>query len=139
MYNILSPHLYAASALLSVSHGESVLCGAFVWGRRALDRPLRRVSARGRCGAFDTESHTGSGETSQRAARPFYTAVDCHWMPFFRDVHSNLAVIAIIFCRDDGTAPGCDASRVSGTTFRELDWKTLIFFERAVPNSPNAW
>jgi hypothetical protein len=26
-----------------------------------------------------------------------------------------------------------------GTTFRELGWKTLIFLERAVPVSPNAW
>ena len=25
------------------------------------------------------------------------------------------------------------------TTFRELDWQTLIFFDRAVPISPNAW
>jgi hypothetical protein len=24
-------------------------------------------------------------------------------------------------------------------TLRELDWKTLIFSERAVPISPNAW
>ena len=32
-----------------------------------------------------------------------------------------------------------DAFGFIGTTFRELDWKTLIFFERAVPISPNAW
>jgi hypothetical protein len=25
-----------------------------------------------------------------------------------------------------------------GATFRELDWKTLIFVERAAPISPNA-
>jgi hypothetical protein len=31
-----------------------------------------------------------------------------------------------------------DAFGVIGATFRELDWKTLIFFERAVPISPNA-
>ena len=37
-------------------------------------------------------------------------------------------------------APGrCDAFGLIGTTFRELVWKTLIFFERAVPISPNAW
>jgi hypothetical protein len=30
-----------------------------------------------------------------------------------------------------------DAFGVIGTTFRELDWKTLIFFERAVPITPN--
>ena len=32
-----------------------------------------------------------------------------------------------------------DAFGLIGTTFRELDWKMLIFFERAVPISPNAW
>ena len=31
-----------------------------------------------------------------------------------------------------------DAFGVMGTTFRELDWKTLMFFERAVPISPDA-
>jgi hypothetical protein len=35
---------------------------------------------------------------------------------------------------------GCyDAFGVIGTTFRELDWKTQIFFERVVPIRPNAW
>jgi hypothetical protein len=33
---------------------------------------------------------------------------------------------------------GYDAFGLIGTTFTELDWKTLIFFERAVPISPNA-
>ena len=32
-----------------------------------------------------------------------------------------------------------DAFGLIGTTFRDLDWKTPIFFERAVPISPNAW
>ena len=31
-----------------------------------------------------------------------------------------------------------DAFGLIGTTFRELGWKTLIFFERLVPISPNA-
>jgi hypothetical protein len=31
-----------------------------------------------------------------------------------------------------------DAFGLIGTTFRELDWKTLIFFERVIPISPNA-
>ena len=30
------------------------------------------------------------------------------------------------------------AFELIGTNFTELDWKTLIFFERAVPISPNA-
>ena len=35
---------------------------------------------------------------------------------------------------------GCyDAFGVIGTTFRELDWKMLIFFERAAPITPNMW
>jgi hypothetical protein len=32
-----------------------------------------------------------------------------------------------------------DAFGLIGTTFRELDWKTLIFFEAAVPISLNDW
>jgi hypothetical protein len=32
-----------------------------------------------------------------------------------------------------------DAFGLIGTTFRELDWETLIFFERAVPIGPDAW
>ena len=31
-----------------------------------------------------------------------------------------------------------DAFGLIGTTFRELDWRMRIFFERAVPISPNA-
>ena len=34
--------------------------------------------------------------------------------------------------------PTHDAFGLIGTTFKELGWKTLIFFERAVPISPNA-
>jgi hypothetical protein len=34
---------------------------------------------------------------------------------------------------------GYDAFGLIGATFKELDWKTLIFFERAVPINPNAW
>jgi hypothetical protein len=29
-----------------------------------------------------------------------------HWLPSLRDLHSDLAVIAVIFCRNDGVAPG---------------------------------
>jgi hypothetical protein len=39
---------------------------------------------------------------------------------------------------DPGYAP-YDAFGLIGTTFGELEWKTSIFFERAVPISPNAW
>jgi hypothetical protein len=34
------------------------------------------------------------------------TVVDCHRLSFLRGVHSNLAVIAAIFCRNDSVAPG---------------------------------
>jgi hypothetical protein len=40
--------------------------------------------------------------------------------------------------RDNRITP-YDAFGFIGTTFRELERKTLIFFERAVPISPNAW
>jgi hypothetical protein len=33
----------------------------------------------------------------------------------------------------------CDAFGLIGATFKQLDLKTLIFFKRAVPISPNAW
>ena len=34
---------------------------------------------------------------------------------------------------------GYDAFGLIGTPFGELEWKAPIFFERAVPISPNAW
>ena len=37
------------------------------------------------------------------------------------------------------TVRAYDAFGLIGSTFRELDWKTLIFFESAVPISLNAW
>jgi hypothetical protein len=39
----------------------------------------------------------------------------------------------------DSTAHGYYAFGLIGTAFRELEWKTLIFFERAIPISANAW
>ena len=44
------------------------------------------------------------------------------------------------WAKGTGRPPWCyDAFGLIGTTSRELDWKTLIFFEKAVPISPNAW
>ena len=37
------------------------------------------------------------------------------------------------------SCPAYDPFGVFGATFRELDWKMLIVFERAVLISPNAW
>jgi hypothetical protein len=34
--------------------------------------------------------------------------------------------------------PPCDAFGVFGTIFRELEWKTPVFYSRAVPKTPNA-
>jgi hypothetical protein len=53
----------------------------------------------------------------------------------------TLSYISIYDCMDGvwwGTV-GYDVFGLIGATFRELDWETLIFFERAVPISPNAW
>jgi hypothetical protein len=36
-------------------------------------------------------------------------------------------------------APSYDAFGSVGATFRELDWKTQVFFEREDPITPNAW
>jgi hypothetical protein len=41
-----------------------------------------------------------------RATLSFYNVIGCHyWPPFLRYLHSNLAVIAVIFCQNDGVAP----------------------------------
>jgi hypothetical protein len=37
-------------------------------------------------------------------ALSFYTAVDCHCLSFFRDLPSDLAVVAAIFCLNDTMA-----------------------------------
>jgi hypothetical protein len=36
------------------------------------------------------------------AALSFCTVIGYHWLPFLRDLHSNLAVIAVMFCGNDG-------------------------------------
>jgi hypothetical protein len=38
--------------------------------------------------------------------RSFYTVVDCHWLPFFRSLRTNLAALAVIFCLNDSVARG---------------------------------
>ena len=32
--------------------------------------------------------------------------IGCHWLPFVRDLHSSLAVIAVIFGQNGSIAPG---------------------------------
>jgi hypothetical protein len=48
-----------------------------------------------------------------------------------------LAAALSLFC-NGGSLVESDACGLIGTTFRELGWNTLIFFEGAVPISPNA-
>ena len=35
-----------------------------------------------------------------------HTAIDCHWLPLLRDLHSSLAVMAAILNQTDSVAPG---------------------------------
>jgi hypothetical protein len=63
---------------------------------------------------------------------------DCpdSWLPHLQKfIEVRLAPAAGPFA----FAPAYDVFGRIGTTFRELDWRALIFFERAVPTSPNAW
>ena len=41
-----------------------------------------------------------------RATLPFYTVVDCHWLAFLRDLHTNLAAVAAMFSQNDRLARG---------------------------------
>jgi hypothetical protein len=36
----------------------------------------------------------------------FYTVTDYHWLPFRRDLHRNLAIIAVTSCQNGGVARG---------------------------------
>jgi hypothetical protein len=40
-------------------------------------------------------------DTWPRATQSFYTVVDCHWLSFLRDLHSNLAFLAVSFSQND--------------------------------------
>jgi hypothetical protein len=44
--------------------------------------------------------------TSPGAALPLCTAVGCHHLPFLGDLHSNIAVTAVMFSQHDSAAPG---------------------------------
>jgi hypothetical protein len=45
-------------------------------------------------------------EAVSGAALSFYTVVGGHWLPFLRDLHGNLVVVAVMFCPNDSVAPG---------------------------------
>ena len=63
-------------------------------------RPLRVLSHRPCCAVMQP-----------RATRSFYTAIDCHWLSFLRDLHTNLAAIAVILSQNHSVAPGyCDVT-----------------------------
>jgi hypothetical protein len=40
------------------------------------------------------------------ATLSFYTGIDCHWLSFLRELHTNLAVVAVIFSQNDSVAHG---------------------------------
>ena len=40
------------------------------------------------------------------ATLSFYTVIGCHWLAFLTDLHTNLAVIAVIRSQNDRVAPG---------------------------------
>ena len=49
-----------------------------------------------------------------RTTLPFCTAIGCHWRAFPRDLHSNLAAIAVMFSSNDSVARGparCNSHR----------------------------
>jgi hypothetical protein len=54
-------------------------------------------------GAGSVSEHAGQGRGWPRATLSFYTIIDCHSL---RDLHSNLAVTAVICCQNDSVAPG---------------------------------
>ena len=43
---------------------------------------------------------------SPGATPSFYAITDCYSLSFIRDLYSNIAVIAVIFCRNDRVALG---------------------------------
>jgi hypothetical protein len=47
-----------------------------------------------------------AGLDQPRATLSFYTLVGCHCQSFLRDLRSNLAVTAVVFCQNDSVAPG---------------------------------
>jgi hypothetical protein len=50
---------------------------------------------------------TAVGDSAGRATLSFYTVIGCHWLSLLRNLHTNLAAVAVIFCRNDSdVAPG---------------------------------
>jgi hypothetical protein len=47
----------------------------------------------------------------------FYAAIDCHWRSSLRDLHSNLAVIVVIFCQNDSVAPATEVLLQLGRSY----------------------
>ena len=52
----------------------------------------------------------------------------------------RLAVIAVIFCRNDYVAPYAPYDAIGDTraSFRELGWEIPVYYGRAVRKAPNA-
>jgi hypothetical protein len=52
-----------------------------------------------------TGEHANQVDLGQ-ATLSFYTVTDYHWLSLVRDLHSNLAVIGVVFCPNDSVTPG---------------------------------
>ena len=85
------------------------------WGHPTISMPrvysiFDRAAGGTRTAAPGVASRAGSRRARcaalARATVSFYTVIVCHWLSFLRDLHSNLAFIAVSFCRNDSVAPG---------------------------------
>jgi hypothetical protein len=70
--------------------------------RRVAAGHQRRPRARGRGALLSVALR----RAEPGATLPFYTVVDCHWLAFLRDLHSDLAVIAVILSQVISVAHG---------------------------------
>jgi hypothetical protein len=43
---------------------------------------------------------SGGGTHQPGVLKSFYTVFGCHWLSFFRDLHSSPSVIAVSFCQN---------------------------------------
>jgi hypothetical protein len=71
------------------------------------------AAAGGRAGGGGAGGRPAGARAARRArlatgdtTLSFYAVVDCRCRPFLWDLHSNLAVLAAIFCQNDSVAPG---------------------------------
>ena len=61
---------------------------------------MQRLGWRAIFDAYDADGSGGPGR-----GRHCHSVVDCHWLPFFRDLQTSLAAIAVVFGQNDRLAP----------------------------------